>query len=630
MQYLRLSKNFLLIILVINIILFSSCAEFLNPDQDIYITEDQLLDDWQEYRALEMGLYGLQQDLAEQIVILGELRGDLMKITDNADADLVEIYNFNVSGDNKYASPRNFFKLISASNNFIYLLEKEHPEVQDPNAPITNYDRLYGEALCMRAWAYFNAGRIYGKVPFIHESLTSIEEVESFLNSSGTYVDSVDIIYGRDGYHNDTVYNNEITLDKQYYNLDLIIDYFTNDLTTKVKAVGVNHSIDNDDNSWQVTIWNSFAMDALLGQMYLTDGNYSDAVYHFEQITNFYSEDNRYQLDETFDYGNWKSIFTGIDLREHIYVMWFNKSYMQQNKLQELFESVSPHKYMVKPTYRAVLNFESVFRNWKYESGYADMPPSEVDIDVRNFTYPNKPGDLYRGYNISYSYLLNGEPLDEDLISDMLEYKKSGDFNSARNILENCDTAVWKYSLNKDIFDQDANFIVYRASGIHFWLAEIYNWWYHEENGKLSTYGTRAIKIINDGSQYDDDENIRHGIRERVGLYAGEQFPYTGIRGIENIIYLHDPFNNEVIDYKDLTGDFLGKQKFIEEEILTEKARELAFEGERFYDLMRIAKRRDDPSFLASRVSEKYPPGKREEIYKYLLNEDNWYINYFK
>lgn len=202
----------IILLLLTTLFVVSSCKDFLNPEQEINITEDKLFDDWYEYRSIEMGLYGLQQDLVEQLVILGELRGDLLTITENADADMIEIYNFNISRENKYASPTNFFKLISASNNFIRVLEKNHPDVTDLSKPVTNYDRLYGEALCMRAWAYFNAVRIYGKVPFIHESLTTIGEVESFLSSTEPYVDSVDIIFSRDGYHNDTIYNNPITL----------------------------------------------------------------------------------------------------------------------------------------------------------------------------------------------------------------------------------------------------------------------------------------------------------------------------------------------------------------------------------------------------------------------------------
>ena len=62
---------------------------------------------------------------------------------------------------------------------------------------------------------------------------------------------------------------------------------------------------------------------------------------------------------------------------------------------------------------------------------------------------------------------------------------------------------------------------------------------------------------------------------------------------------------------------------------MDERARELAFEGERFYDLMRVAKRRNDPSYLAKAVSAKFPAGQRDQIYSLLLDENNWYINYF-
>ena len=63
---------------------------------------------------------------------------------------------------------------------------------------------------------------------------------------------------------------------------------------------------------------------------------------------------------------------------------------------------------------------------------------------------------------------------------------------------------------------------------------------------------------------------------------------------------------------------------------MVEAARELAFEGERFYDLIRVARRRNDPGYLASEISEKYPAGKQEQIYNYLLDENNWVIHYFE
>lgn len=622
MQNMRKYTNLIYGILITLVLLsFSSCKDYWDPDQEIYITEDKLLDDWNEYRALEMGLYGLQQQLAEQLIVLGELRADLLTITENADADLVEIYSFDISRENKYASPVNFFRLIAACNNFIYLLEKKHPEILDPAVAVTNYDRLYGEALCMRAWAYFNAVRIYGKVPFIYESLTGIEEVQNFLNSSEPYIDSVDIIFDRDGYHNDTIYNNPVTLEKQYYNTDLIIDYFANELENKIKAVGVDHSINNNDQSWNVTIWNPFAMHTLLGLMYLTQGDLARAVNHFENIVYFNSEDYRYQLDASFANSNWKAIFNSIDQREHIYTIWFGKSFTQQNHFQRLFEATPPHQYMLKPSKKAIFNWETIWDD--FELVVNDANPSRTKL---NFLKPGVPGDFNRGYGVSYAYTQDGIPVEDSLIQEMLFLKSVGDFRNAELIVENADTVVWKYSWNKDLFDEDANLIVYRAAGVHLWLAEAYTWWVFDRGNFVSTFTQNALNMVNDGSNYGTQANRpQRGVRGRVG-FGGQ---WDGIR-VGNINYLRDPFTNEVTGYIDLTGNFEGIQLYLEDQIIEEKARELAWEGERFYDLMRVAKRRNDPSFLASRVSAKYPSGLREQIYNYLMNEQNWYIHYFE
>ena len=598
----------------------TSCDDFFNPDQEISVTEDQLYSDWYEYRAAIMGLYGLQQNLVEQLVVLGELRADLLDITPNADADLVEIYNFNFSKENKYVSPQNFFKLIAATNRFISILEREHPNVLNPSAVIDNYDRLYGEALCMRAWAYFNAVRIYGKVPFIDQRISTIEEIDQFLQSPNTYTDSVYVQYSIDGYFNDTIYNQEIVLEKQYFDTDRVIRHFTSELEKNLKAVGVNHYIVNDDNSWEVTIWSTWSYNTLLGHMYLTLGDLARSTHYFEEVIYNNSTNDRYQIDNAFAGTQWGNIFLNVDSREHIYTIWFNKANQQQNDFQRLFEPWGANEYMLKPTKAAVHKWETQWRGTVVRYDY-------VIKDSTKTIMPGQPADFYRGYGRSYLYARNYDALSGNDYLKMLEYKRLKEERSVESIMENMDTVVVKYSLGSDIFDHDANFIIYRAGGVNLYLAEIYNHWIYEDAlGNPTRYVQNALNIINNGSNFDMSESrTQLGIRGRVGLGSGESaFKIT------DITFLFDPFTNKVIGWRDLTGNLPAKQKLLEENIMDERARELAFEGERFYDLMRVAKRRGDPSYLAKIVSEKFPSGKREIIYNKLLDEKNWYINYFE
>ncbi len=607
-----------------------SCESFFHPPQDMVLDFEETFSDWNEYRSAELGLYKLQQDLVDQLVILGELRGDLLEVTPNADADLLEVYNFNMGPDNKYGSPIPFYRLIGACNNLSNQLESAHPEVLMPRSDITPYTRLYGEVICMRAWAYFNAVRIFEEVPYIWPDLISAESIQEYVNTGFTVIDTMRIIYGPDGYHNDTIYMDTIQLDRAFLNLHAVIDTFTTQINERVREVGVLHNLINGDPSWEVTIWTKPSMHCLMGQMYLHDGNLWAAREHFDQILYFNDFNNsegyyvRYGLDSKFravydKFGNftastWKNIFLGFDRDEHILTVWFNKSYQQQNDLQNFFSNVEPNRYMLKPTHLAILNWETVWKD--SEIKYDEKPNKTYMVAV------GMPGDFGRGYEASYVYWQNGHIMPWESVQEMLEYKRLGETRTVSEIMAGVDTVVYKYTLGRNEFDRDANFPIYRAAGIHFYYAELTarGVFYQGENDYRGETNT-CLTILNNGD-YEDADPKQLGIRGRVGLGDG----YDGIQ-LGNIIYQHDPFTNKITGYLDYTNNIEAKQRYLEDQIMDEKAREMAFEGERFYDLIRIAQRRGEPSFLADRVAAKFDGAKANQIREYLMDEHNWYLH---
>jgi hypothetical protein len=65
----------------------------------------------------------------------------------------------------------------------------------------------------------------------------------------------------------------------------------------------------------------------------------------------------------------------------------------------------------------------------------------------------------------------------------------------------------------------------------------------------------------------------------------------------------------------------------VEDLICTENALETAFEGYRFYDLLRMALRRNDSDFLASRIAVRQgTAGYDAALYSNLRDRSKWFL----
>ncbi len=143
--------------------------------------------------------------------------------------------------------------------------------------------------------------------------------------------------------------------------------------------------------------------------------------------------------------------------------------------------------------------------------------------------------------------------------------------------------------------------ILSRAADIHLMLAEAYN-----RMGDEVSQGY-ALMLLNAGVN-DENPKPPEFIRWRGNI---------GIRGRVDLT------SNEVPD------EILGEQRtlMIEDLIIAERSLELAYEGKRWFDLVRVAERRGDPTFLADKVAAKFEgTPEYNTIHAKLMNRDNWYL----
>ncbi|MCF8391416.1 MAG: RagB/SusD family nutrient uptake outer membrane protein, partial [Bacteroidales bacterium] len=325
------------------------------------------------------------------------------------------------------------------------------------------------------------------------------------------------------------------------------------------------------------------------------------------KITDINEDNSRYKLTSKYKEGNWKNLFTDVDIDAHIYTIWFNGASQQTNELQKIFSPFGQNLHLLKPTRIAVENWETIWN---------DM---EIDNDV--VTDPGTPGDFYRGHGVSYIYYTGTSVMTKAEVSEVLLEKSKYNFFKVDQLMKNADTAVYKYSISQSPLDFDANYTIYRAADIHLFVAEIYARLNITNMSRLNS----GQAILNTGGEYFNDVT-QLGVRGRVGF--GENDDAVAVLGSK--YYLHNPYTNEIDSVINIQNENLLKRLILTDKIIEERAREFAFEGKRFYDLMRIAKRRNDPSYLADKVSAKYTGAKKDQIRALLMDEKNWYIQYFE
>lgn len=571
-----------IVILALGIIMSASmmsCKKLLDTEPGEVLGDGQMYRNVYDADAAVIGIYGKFMGLASKYTVLNELRGDLLDVTPNSDKYLNQLNSFNVQEGNPYADPRPFYEVIlycnDAMKNFRRMLDEGKLKQSE-------FDTRYSDIGALRSWIYLQLGIQYGEVPYVTEPVEKIDDLKNEALfprlSFGQLLDQLIVFMEALPFKND--YPSGTTL------LTSVDSYSTAKFFINKQMV--------------------------LGDLYLWRGDYKDAAKSYravlEYATNNYASgtDQYYEVYRmTYSYitgANWVNIFVQpygerYSNYENIWMLPFDKNFKPENPFISLLANSGGGKYQVSPSAHAISDWDSQMRS--------DATPYDL-----------------RGRGASWT-LENGKPVVK---------KQIAAYNS------------------QTPFEKNGKWILYRAGALHLRFAEAANRdnqnkiaYAFLNNGIGSSFdrtpgvANRDVTNMMNSLDYPEPYNFdaRYGDFPR---FRSDWYRHTGIRNragvAQSVIAKSDSvrfFDMSNPDwYTREVTDHHGLALFLEDKIVEEGALELAFEGYRWPDLLRVALRREKEApgtgvtFLQSKINAKFAA--KGIPAPDLSNKSKWYL----
>jgi hypothetical protein len=593
-----------------------SCSDFFDQDPDhiIFAEENHLINATDTIYSVT-GILNKLQAIGDRTVLLGEVRGDLVDITSYANKDIRELAEFNISDDNAYNVPRDYYAVI---NNCNYFIEKVDTGMKN-NRNEYLFMREYAAVKAIRAWTYLQLVLNYKEVPFVTEPILSKQDAEK---------------------------------DYPKYNLQAICEYFINDLAPLTERWGNEYprygTIRGNDSRLFY-----FPLNIVLGDLNLwlasetgSKDTYREAAYRYYKYINERNGDNSAYPTGVNYYAwesgtsSWNSIYgrssgtlssEGYGTNSEMITMIAGDSIPAEgnySELRNLFNSNVDNNYHV-----SIIPSQSMFNLSESQKFCCVETNGTTAYYAPDNLTEHRTGDLRLYWYYSWGWATNrstGERMETSYIS--------------------------KY--------ESQNIHIYRRYMLYLRLAEALNG---------AGYPRAAFQILSTGINneikddyvypyYSESDSIWLSRldfdNERYEVCTALEFASsTAVQRASNTIGIHthgsgwtplneyyklpeapmpDPVDEDgdgipdepVIITKDTPELIKTQQEFVDSLLLNECGLELAFEGTRFYDIMRFALRQNNPEeFLANKVAARR--GDIDGTLKNrLLNRRNWYLQW--
>ena len=615
----KIIKNTRILFLILCVIGTSSCSDMFETESKSVVF-DHTLSTANDSLYSALGILGQMQKLSERYVLMGELRGDLMSATEDAVEAIQEVANFNVSPSNTYCDVTDYYSVINNCNYAITYMDTS----------LVNFDTKemlpeFAAIKTMRAWTYWQLALLRGDVQWMTEPITDLgqsnaeypvktidELAEMLIEDLVPYIGIRELDYGFIGDYSSQKYF--IPLDLLLGDLYLYLNRYDEAAQAYYRYI-YNHNV--------TVTWNYVTR-------FTSEGNFSSSTfissYSGEMLCGLPSHEDPtgYHPELIRLAFNFKP--SVVPAASFVDSMALKPSFYRLNDGQQGLEAVcvgdqrgqgltngggsTPVSYGVYAEGYDTKTLIAKYMNCAKSHSGSD-PQNEY---VNGLTYTNIV-PLYRN---SMVYLRLAEALNRSgrpsLALAVMRYGLRRDVVSGTNMKVN----EWELNASYTNFTED-RFNDNRGTmgrGRGFAVdanAEEVNRWigipdFTRETVTVQDKDDDGNPLFEEVQATDDDGNLLWE-DEAQTIPVMEQKPVMITVGV----HTEESMNDSIL--------------FVEDLLVDEMAAETAFEGNRFFDLLRVARHRNEfPAYMAERVSRRF--GKEGQASKKaeLLNPDKWFL----
>lgn len=603
----------------------ASCSDFFNQESEhVIFTEKDHLHNATDTIYSVTGILNKLQAIGDRTVLLGEVRGDLVDITNTANSDLRDMALFNMGDENMYNQPRDYYAIINNCNYFIANVDT----AMKNNRNEYLFMREYVAVKAIRAWTYLQLVLNYGSVPFVTEPILSKLEAEQ---------------------------------DFPRYDLQAVCQYFINDLAPLTDRWANEYpeygNIRDLRNGASRLLF--FPVNVVMGDLNLwlasITGNQATyreaAMRYYKYISQRNGDNSAYPIG--MSYYSW---MPGSSTWDSAYGLISGGDYSSENYGQntELITIIAGDSIPAEGNYSELRN---LFYSREDNDYHVSIVPSKSLINLSasqahccvsttgTTTYyspadlPNyRSGDLRFYWNYSWGERtdrMTGERfevsyIDKQSFQHIHIYRRAMVYLRLAEALNGAGFPRAAFS----ILSTGLNNEVYRES-VYPYCSESDSLWISQLDFPETRYGLVTVQeYASSGNNVSANHNTL-GIHTRGSGWTplNEFYRLPDIERLPVLDEEGNPIEGAYIIQKDTPELTLKQKEFVDSLLLNENGLELAFEGTRFYDIMRFALRQPSPGqYLAEKVYARRGKANsgamRGEIKKDLTDQRNWYLQW--